>query len=170
MKIWIGTRYIDTSYFRTWCLNEDLHMVYFIHQPKEGYNGEFSLPLLFSSLEEAKRFYEESWNAIADGSEAIWCLDKQTSFCWALYFKLHMQQLKLKKNKRTKGRGFSLRTYHPDLSARNKLSLLRVSVHNYPSASRTVPLIEEGRAKRREFQTKCGETHKAEHTNYALRL
>jgi hypothetical protein len=102
MKIWIGTRYIDTSYFRTWCLNEDLHMVYFIHQPKEGYNGEFSLPLLFSSLEEAKRFYEESWNAIADGSEAIWCLDKQTSFCWALYFKLHMQQLKLKKNKRTK--------------------------------------------------------------------
>ena len=102
MKIWIGTRYIDTSYFRTWCLNEDLHMVYFIHQPKEGYNGEFSLPLLFSSLEEAKRLYEESWNAIADGSEAIWCLDKQTSFCWALYFKLHMQQLKLKKNKRTK--------------------------------------------------------------------
>ena len=96
MKIWIGTRYIDTSYFRTWCLNEDLQMVYFIHQPKDGFSGEFSLPLLFSSLEEAKQFYEESWNAIADGSEAIWCLDKKTSFCWTLYFKLHTQQLKLK--------------------------------------------------------------------------
>ena len=102
MKIWIGTRYIDTSYFRTWCLNEDLQMVYFIHQPKEGFSGEFSLPLLFSSVEEAKRFYEESWNAIADGSEAIWCLDKKTSFCWTLYFKLHTQQIKLRKNKKTK--------------------------------------------------------------------
>ena len=102
MKIWIGTRYIDTSYFRTWCLNEDLQMVYFIHQPKEGFSGEFSLPLLFSSVEEAKRFYEESWNAIADGSEAIWCLDKKTSFCWTLYFKLHTQQLKLKSAKNKK--------------------------------------------------------------------
>ncbi len=102
MKIWIGTRYIDTSYFRTWCLNEDLQMVYFIHQPKEGFSGEFSLPLLFSSVEEAKRFYEESWNAIADGSEAIWCLDKKTSFCWTLYFKLHSQQLRLKSAKNKK--------------------------------------------------------------------
>ena len=92
MKIWIGTRYIDTSYFRTWCLNEDLQMVYFIHQPKEGFDGEFSLPLLFSSLEEAKRFYDESWNAIADGADAMWCLDE------------HTQQLKLKsaKNKKHK--------------------------------------------------------------------
>ena len=98
MKIWIGTRYIDTDYFRTWCLNEDLHMVYFIHQPKDTHNGEFSLPLLFSSLEEAKRFYEETWMAITDNIEEYWCLDKQTSFCWTLYFKLHTQQLKLRKN------------------------------------------------------------------------
>ena len=79
-------------------------MVYFIHQPKEGFDGEFSLPLLFSSLEEAKRFYDESWNAIADGADAMWCLDEKTSFCWVLYFKLHTQQLKLKsaKNKKHK--------------------------------------------------------------------
>lgn len=102
MKIWIGTRYIDTSYFKTWCLNEELQMVYFIHQPQDGFNGEFSLPLLFSSTEEAKRFYEESWMAVTDGIEEYWCLDKQTSFCWVLYFKLHTQQLKLRKNKKQK--------------------------------------------------------------------
>ena len=102
MKIWIGTRYIDTSYFRTWCLNEEFAMVYFIHMPKDLHNGEFSLPLLFSSTEEAKRFYEESWMAVTDGNEEYWCLDKQTSFCWVLYFKLHTQQLRLKKNKTIK--------------------------------------------------------------------
>ena len=102
MKIWIGTRYIDTDYFRTWCLNEDLQMVYFIHQPKDTVNGEFSLPLLFSSLEEAKRFYEETWMALTDNIEQYWCLDKKTSFCWTLYFKLHTQQIKLRKNKKTK--------------------------------------------------------------------
>lgn len=102
MKIWIGTRYIDTSYFRTWCLNEELALVYFIHMPKDGYNGEFSLPLLFSSSEEAKRFYEESWMAAADGVDEYWCLDKQTSFCWVLYFKLHTQQLRLRKTRKQK--------------------------------------------------------------------
>ena len=104
MKIWIGTRYIDTSYFRTWCLNEELALVYFIHMPKDSYNGEFSLPLLFSSSEEAKRFYEDSWMAMADGIEEFWCLDKNTSFSWVLYFKLHSQQLKLKKLKNKKSK------------------------------------------------------------------
>ena len=104
MKIWIGTRYIDTTYFRTWCLNEQLQLVYFIHQPKDDFNGEFSLPLLFSSTEEAKRFYEDSWMAMSDGIEEFWCLDKHTSFSWVLYFKLHAQQLALKKTRNKKSR------------------------------------------------------------------
>ena len=106
MKIWIGTRYIDTTYFRTWCLNEELALVYFIHMPKDAHNGEFSLPLLFSSSEEAKRFYEDSWMAISDGAAEFWCLDKHTSFSWVLYFKLHAQQLKLSsaKNKKSKSK------------------------------------------------------------------
>ena len=102
MKIWIGTRYIDTTYFRTWCLNEELSLVYFIHMPQDSHNGEFSLPLLFSSPEEAKRFYEDSWMAINDGAQEFWCLDKHTSFSWVLYFKLHAQQLKLKSSKKKK--------------------------------------------------------------------
>ena len=104
MKIWIGTRYIDTTYFRTWCLNEELSLVYFIHMPKDAYNGEFSLPLLFSSPEEAKKFYEDSLMALNDGAPEFWCLDKHTSFSWVLYFKLHAQQLKLRsaKNKKPK--------------------------------------------------------------------
>jgi hypothetical protein len=104
MKIWIGTRYIDTTYFRTWCLNEELSLVYFIHMPKDAHNGEFSLPLLFSSPEEAKKFYEDSLMALNDGAPEFWCLDKHTSFSWVLYFKLHAQQLKLRsaKNKKPK--------------------------------------------------------------------
>ena len=53
MKIWIGNKFIDSSYFRTWCLDEEFNLVYFIYQPKGGYQGEFSLPLLFSNAEEA---------------------------------------------------------------------------------------------------------------------
>lgn len=102
MKIWIGNKFIDSAYFRTWCLNEEYGMVYFIHQPKSGYQGEFSLPLLFSSTEEAKRFYDESWNAIADGTEAIWCLDDKATFCWKLYFKIHSQKLKERKASKNK--------------------------------------------------------------------
>ena len=75
MKIWIGNKFIDSSYFRTWCLDEEFNLVYFIYQPNSGYQGEFSLPLLFSNAEEARRFYDETWNAIADGTEAVWCLD-----------------------------------------------------------------------------------------------
>ena len=102
MKIWIGNKFIDSAYFRTWCLNEEYNMVYFIHQPKSGYQGEFSLPLIFSSAEEAKRFYDESWNAIADGTDAIWCLDEKATFCWKLYFKIHSQMLKERKAKKLK--------------------------------------------------------------------
>lgn len=104
MKIWIGEKFIDSAYFRTWCLNEELHLVYFIYQPKSGYQGEFSLPLLFSSAEEAKRFYDESWNAIADGGDAIWCLDDKATFCWKLYFRIHAQKLKERKAKRAKSK------------------------------------------------------------------
>ena len=100
MKIWIGTRFIDTSYFRTWCLNEEFALVYFIYMPKDSYNGEFSLPLLFSNSEEAKRFYEESCMAMADGLEEFWCLDKDTSFSWVLYFKIHAQKLKERKRRK----------------------------------------------------------------------
>lgn len=102
MKIWFGTRYIDTAYFRTWCLNEEFAMVYFIYQPKDAFNGEFSLPLLFSCPEEAKRFYDETWDAIADGSAGVWCLDKDATFCWKLYFKIHSQMLKERKAKKLK--------------------------------------------------------------------
>lgn len=104
MKIWIGEKFIDSAYFRTWCLNEELHLVYFIYQPKSGYQGEFSLPLLFSSAEEAKRFYDESWNAIADGGDAIWCLDDKATFCWKLYFRIHAQKLKERKSKKNKSK------------------------------------------------------------------
>jgi hypothetical protein len=93
MKIWIGNRFIDTSYFRTWRLIEDLQMVYFIYQANGSYHDEFSLPLTFSSSEEARRFYDETWNAVADGSEAVWCLDGKVTFCWKLYFKIHSQKL-----------------------------------------------------------------------------
>ena len=112
MKIWFGTRYIDTAYFRTWCLNEEFAMVYFIYQPKDAFNGEFSLPLLFSSPEEAKRFYDETWDAIADGSAAVWCLDKEATFCWKLYFKIHSSKIKEKKNKKS-----NKKTSHEDNNA-----------------------------------------------------
>jgi hypothetical protein len=112
MKIWFGTRYIDTAYFRTWCLNEEFAMVYFIYQPKDAFNGEFSLPLLFSSQEEAKRFYDETWDAIADGSAAVWCLDKEATFCWKLYFKIHSSKIKEKKNKKS-----NKKTSHEDNNA-----------------------------------------------------
>ena len=101
MKIWIGNKFIDSSYFRTWCLDEEFNLVYFIYQPKSGYQGEFSLPLLFSNAEEARRFYDETWNAIADGTEAVWCLDEKVIFCWKLYFKIHAQKLKERKMKKT---------------------------------------------------------------------
>ena len=80
MKIWIGNKFIDSAYFRTWCLNVEFALVYFIFQPKSGYQGEFSLPLLFSSTEEAKRVYDETWDAMADGSDAVWCLDEKATF------------------------------------------------------------------------------------------
>ena len=102
MKIWIGDKFIDSSYFRTWCLNEDFNLVYFIYQPRSGYQGEFSIPMLFSNAEQAKRFYDETWNAIADGSEAVWCVDESVKFCWKLYFKIHAQKLKERKMKKTK--------------------------------------------------------------------
>ena len=89
MKIWIGNKFIHSAYFRTWCLNEEFALVYFIYQPKNAYEGEFSLPLLFSSPEEAKRFYDETWNGIADGADAVWCLDEKATFSWKLYFKIH---------------------------------------------------------------------------------
>ena len=50
MKIWIGNKFIDSSYFRTWCLDEEFNLVYFIYQPKGIYQGEFSLPMLFSCM------------------------------------------------------------------------------------------------------------------------
>ena len=102
MKIWIGNKFIDSSYFRTWCLNEELQLVYFIHQPKGEFLGEFSLPLLFSSAEEAKRFYDETWDAMTDGSDAIWCLDENATFCWKLYFRIHAQKLQERKERKSR--------------------------------------------------------------------
>lgn len=100
MKIWIGNRFIDSSYFRTWRLVEDLQLVYFIYQHNGSYDEEFSLPLIFSTSEEARRFYDETWNGITDGAEAVWCLDEKVTFCWKLYFKIHSQKLRERRHRR----------------------------------------------------------------------
>lgn len=128
MKIWIGNKFIDSSYFRTWCLNEELQLVYFIHQPKGAFLGEFSLPLLFSSPEEAKRFYDETWDAMADGSEAIWCLDENATFCWKLYFRIHAQKLQERKERKSR----QIQKPHEDIDTQRDVENGTVQGDNAP--------------------------------------
>lgn len=128
MKIWIGKKFIDSTYFRTWCLNEELQLVYFIHQPKGAFLGEFSLPLLFSSPEEAKQFYDETWDAMADGSEAIWCLDENATFCWKLYFRIHAQKLQERKERKSR----QIQKPHEDIDTQRDVENGTVQGDNAP--------------------------------------
>lgn len=49
---------LDTSLFRSCCINERLNMVYFIHRP-QGMEGELQLPVLFENVADTRRFYTE---------------------------------------------------------------------------------------------------------------
>ena len=65
MKVVINDCILDSNLFRCCCINERLRLVYFIHRPK-GLEGELSLPVLFDSLEETKRFFDGYCNALYD--------------------------------------------------------------------------------------------------------
>lgn len=49
---------LDTSLFRSCCINERLNLVYFIHRP-QGMEGELQLPVLFENAADTRRFYTE---------------------------------------------------------------------------------------------------------------
>lgn len=49
---------LDTSLFRSCCINERLNLVCFIHRP-QGMEGELQLPVLFENAADTRRFYTE---------------------------------------------------------------------------------------------------------------
>ena len=63
MLVRIDKYVIESSFFRSCCINTRLNLVYFIHRPK-GYEGELQLPVLFEKAYDALRFYTEYHNAI----------------------------------------------------------------------------------------------------------
>lgn len=63
MLVLIENHPIDASIFRNCCINERLRLVYFIHRPK-GLEGEISMPILFESREDTRRFYDEYHEAL----------------------------------------------------------------------------------------------------------
>lgn len=77
---------IDTTLFRGCFINERLHLVYFIHRP-QGYEGEISLPVLFESEWDTKRFFEEYCNAIYD-NEPVYEFEGEAWFSLELYIRL----------------------------------------------------------------------------------
>lgn len=62
MVVHIDNQSIDSSLFRCCCINERLHLAYFIHRPR-GFEGEIMLVVLFENAYDTRRFYTEYHNA-----------------------------------------------------------------------------------------------------------
>ena len=86
MNVIIDGCIIDSRLFRCCCINERLHLVYFIHRPA-GYEGELSLPILFESLDDTREFFEGYCNALYDG-ECEYTFSREAWFSLELYVRI----------------------------------------------------------------------------------
>ena len=77
---------LDTSLFRSCCINERLNLVYFIHRPK-GFEGELQLPVLFENACDTRLFFTEYCNALYD-NEPIYEFIGEAWFSLELYIRI----------------------------------------------------------------------------------
>lgn len=77
---------LDTTLFRSCCINEHLMLVYFIHRP-QGQQGEISLPVLFENVHDTRRFFDEYCTAQYN-NELVYEFEGEAWFSLELYIRL----------------------------------------------------------------------------------
>ena len=77
---------LDTSLFRSCCINERLNLVCFIHRP-QGMEGELQLPVLFENAADTRRFYTEYHCALYN-NDPQYEFKREAWFSLELYIRL----------------------------------------------------------------------------------